>query len=134
MQPDLNTLIILIVIGIMAGILSGFIGVGGGLIIVPALIYFLGLTQFQAQGTSLALMLPPIGILAFMNYYKSGNVNLTYAVIIAITFILGGYIGSKLALRMSPVKVKFIFSILMLYAAIRMLWSSGISLLKDYGN
>lgn len=118
----------------MAGVLSGFIGVGGGLIIVPALIYFLGLTQFQAQGTSLALMLPPIGILAFMNYYKSGNVNITYAVIIAVTFILGGYIGSKLALRMSPVKVKFIFSILMLYVAIRMLWSSGITLLKDYGN
>lgn len=134
MQMDLGTLMILVAIGISAGILSGFIGVGGGLIIVPALIYFLGLTQFQAQGTSLAIMLPPIGILAFYNYHKAGNVNVTYALIIAVTFIVGGYLGSKIALRMSPVKVKFIFSLIMLYAAIRMLWSSGITLLQGNGH
>ena len=134
MEIDTGTILILVGIGILAGILSGFIGVGGGLLIVPALIYFLGLTQFQAQGTSLAIMLPPIGILAFFNYYKSGNVNLTYAMIIAVTFIIGGYFGSKMALRMSPVKVKFIFSLIMLYAAVRMLWSSGSTLINNHGN
>ncbi|MFT5184633.1 MAG: putative membrane protein YfcA [Flavobacteriales bacterium] len=128
---DLNTLIILIAIGICAGILSGFVGVGGGMVIVPALIYFLGLTQFQAQGTSLALMIPPIGILAVMNYYKAGNVNLNYALIIAITFIVGGYIGSKLALRMSENKVKLIFGVLMLYASVRMIWKAWGNLAND---
>lgn len=133
MPIDLNTMLILIGIGVLAGMLSGFIGVGGGLIIVPALIYFLGLTQFQAQGTSLAIMLPPIGIMAVMNYYRTDNVNMTYAVIIAISFIIGGYLGSKIALRMSPVHVKFIFGLFMLYTAIRMVWTSGITLLSQNG-
>ncbi|MCB0760806.1 MAG: sulfite exporter TauE/SafE family protein [Flavobacteriales bacterium] len=122
MEP--GTLIILIIIGILAGILSGFVGVGGGMIIVPALIYFMGFTQFQAQGTSLAMMLPPIGILAVMNYHKSGNVNITYALIIAVTFIIGGFFGSKLALKLPENKVKLIFGLIMLYAAIRMIWKS----------
>lgn len=115
---------ILVAIGILAGMLSGFVGVGGGMIIVPALIYFLGLTQFQAQGTSLAIMLPPIGILAFINYHKAGNVELSYAMIIALTFIIGGYIGSKLALRLPEHKVKLIFGIIMLYASVRMIWKA----------
>ncbi len=119
-----STILILILIGLTAGILSGFIGVGGGIIIVPALIYFLGLSQHAAQGTSLALMLPPIGILAAMNYYKTGNMNITFALIIAGAFILGGYFGSKLSLKLSPLMVKLIFGLIMLYAAIRMIWSS----------
>ena len=77
-KMDFSVILILVAIGITAGILSGFVGVGGGVVIVPCLIYFLGMTQFQAQGTSLTLMLPPIGILAFMNYYKAGNVDLKY--------------------------------------------------------
>ena len=67
---DFQTLITLVLIGLAAGIASGFIGIGGGIVIIPALIYFLGLTQFQAQGVSLTLMLPPIGVLAFYNYYQ----------------------------------------------------------------
>jgi uncharacterized membrane protein YfcA len=121
---SLGTILILVAIGILAGILSGFVGVGGGMIIVPALIYFLGLTQFQAQGTSLAIMLPPIGILAFYNYHKTGNVEISYALVIALTFIIGGYIGSKLALRLPEQKVKLIFGIIMLYASIRMIWKA----------
>lgn len=128
MKMDISTLLILVLIGIAAGTLSGFIGVGGGLIIVPALVYFMGFSQLQAQGTSLAIMLPPIGIMAAMNYYKAGNVNLTYALIIALTFIIGGYFGSKIALKVSPVKVKFAFGLLLLYTAVRMLWTSGHSL------
>ena len=95
---EISTLIILILIGLVAGALSGFVGVGGGIIIVPALVYLLGLSQFEAQGTSLLLMLPPIGILAAMNYYQSGAVNWKYASVIALTFVVGGYFGSKISI------------------------------------
>jgi len=121
MQTD--TVLILIVIGLSAGILSGFVGIGGGLLIVPALVLFLGLTQYQAQGTSLAMMLPPIGILAVMNYSKTGNVNWKYALILSVVFILGGYIGSKLTLSLSPHVVKKIFGVLLIFAAFKLIFS-----------
>lgn len=123
---------ILIVIGLLAGILSGFIGVGGGMIIVPGLIYFLGMSQHSAQGTSLALMIPPIGILAVYNYYKAGDVNLAYAGIIAATFVIGGYLGSKLSLRLSPSTVRFIFGAIMLYVACKLLAGSYRSFFKQF--
>lgn len=125
---DQSQLLILISIGVAAGILSGFIGIGGGVVIVPALIYFMGMSQFQAQGTSLAIMLPPVGIMAFYNYYKAGHVNLTYAAIIAFTFIIGGYLGSKVALKLNPNVVRFVFGILMLYVSARLLWTSSAKL------
>jgi len=121
MQTD--TILILIAIGLTAGILSGFVGIGGGLLIVPALIFFLGMSQFEAQGTSLAMMLPPIGILAVMNYAKTGNLNWKYALILAIVFIIGGYIGSKISLSLSPQIVKKIFGVLMLVAAFKLIFS-----------
>ena len=120
MQTD--TVLILIAIGLTAGILSGFVGIGGGLLIVPALIFFLGMGQFESQGTSLAMMLPPIGILAVMNYSKTGNVNWKYAMILAIVFIIGGYFGSKLSLSLSPQVVKKIFGVLMILAAIKLIF------------
>lgn len=119
-----SELVVLILIGICAGVLSGFIGVGGGIVIVPALVYFLGVSQHMAQGTSLALMLPPIGVLAVYNYYRAGEVNFSYALIIAVAFIIGGFIGSKISLRLSPHIVKLSFGIIMLYAAIRMVYGS----------
>lgn len=125
----LATILGLIAIGVLAGILSGFVGIGGGILIVPALVYIFGLSQFMAQGTSLFLMLPPIGILAFINYYKAGNVNISYGVLIAAAFIIGGYLGSKLALRMNENVVKIIFSIIMAYVAFKMMYS-GINALK----
>ncbi|MEY3399518.1 MAG: hypothetical protein RL220_2112 [Bacteroidota bacterium] len=120
-----SQILILVIIGIMAGMLSGFVGVGGGLIIVPALVYLMHFSQMQAQGTSLAVLLLPVGFLAVYNYHKSGNVNMTYALVIAATFVLGSYVGSKYALKLPEHKVKFIFSIFMLYVAIRMMISSG---------
>lgn len=119
----IQTIIILVLIGFAAGVLSGFVGIGGGVIMVPAMVYILGMSQHMAQGTSLLLMLPPIGILAVMNYYKAGEVNWTYGIIIACTFVIGGYFGSKLALKLSPALVKLIFGILMLYVAGRMIYS-----------
>lgn len=128
---EYGQLLILVGIGLAAGMLSGFIGIGGGVVIVPALVYFLGLSQFQAQGTSLAIMLPPVGIMALMNYYKSGNVNVNYAIVIAITFIIGGYFGSKVALKMNPNVVRFIFGLLMLYVAGRLIWTSSFKLFAN---
>lgn len=113
----------LIMIGAIAGILSGFVGIGGGVVIVPALIFFFGLSQVAAQGTSLMLMLPPIGALAVMNYWKAGVADLRMAGIMAIAFVLGGYFGSKLALQLPPAKVKLGFGLFMLYVSIRMIYT-----------
>ncbi len=122
---SISTLLILIVIGLLAGILSGFVGVGGGIIVVPALVYLLGLSQHSAQGTSLALMLPPIGILAAMNYYKAGELNIKYAMVIAASFIIGGYFGSKISIELiSESLMKKLFGVIMLIAAIKMVFFS----------
>ena len=117
------TFIILIIIGLLAGILSGLVGVGGGILMIPLLIIFLGLTQHQAQGTALFAMLPPIGILAAINYYKEGFVKWEYAIVIAFTFIIGGYLGSKLSLSLPPQMVRRIFGVIMLLGAIKLISS-----------
>ena len=120
---SIQTVLILILIGIAAGIASGFVGVGGGVIIVPALIYVMGMSQYEAQGTSLFVLLLPVGILAVNNYWKTGNLNWKFGLLIAITFVAGGYIGSKLALRISPAVVKLVFGFLMAYVSFRMILS-----------
>lgn len=119
---SISTIIVLIIIGLLAGILSGIVGIGGGLLMIPMLIIFLGLNQHQAQGTSLAVMLPPIGILAALNYYKAGFVEWKYALIIAVTFIIGGYFGAKFAVSVSPIFLKKIFGIVLLVAAAKMIF------------
>ena len=129
---EISTLVILVAIGLAAGAVSGFVGIGGGIIIVPALVYVLGLTQFEAQGTSLLLMLPPIGILAAMNYYQAGSINWRYALVIAIAFIAGGYFGSKFSLKLDELLVKLIFGIIMLLVALRMI-VSGVEYFQDKG-
>ncbi len=120
---EVSTIIYLVLIGVSAGVLSGFIGIGGGIIIVPGLLYLVGLTQLQAQGTSLALMLPPIGILAFMQYYKAGNVDLKVASIVAVTFVIGGLIGGKYAQKVDENLIKLIFGAVMIIVAIKMIFS-----------
>ncbi len=120
---DITTCIILIVIGLLAGILSGLVGVGGGILMIPLLIMFLGLTQHQAQGTALFAMLPPIGILAAMNYYKQGFVKWEYAAVIALAFVVGGYFGSKLAISLPAQTVRKVFGVIMLIGAIKLIFS-----------
>jgi uncharacterized membrane protein YfcA len=117
-----STILFLALIGICAGLLSGFVGVGGGLIIIP-LLMLLGLSQHQAQGTSLAIMLPPIGILAAMNYHKEGFVEWKYALIIALTFIVGGYFSSKFAVKLDPKTLKRIFGFVMLIGGLKLIFS-----------
>ncbi len=118
---NISTLIILILIGLVAGIFSGLIGLGGAVIMIPALIFFLGMSQFSAQGTSLAVMLPPIGILAAYNYWKVGEANLKFAMIIAFAFIIGGYIGSSFALNIPVNTLRKIFAIALIIIAVNML-------------
>lgn len=115
----IQTVLILIIIGLFAGSFSGLVGIGGGIIIIPMLIYFLGFTQHQAQGTSLAIMLPPIGLMAVYQYYKAGNVNFTYAMIIASAFFIGGYFGAKYAIRMPQDLLKKIFGVFLLLVALK---------------
>ncbi len=117
-----TTLILLLVIGLLAGFLSGLIGIGGGVIIVPALVLFLGFSQKLAQGTSLGILLLPVGLLAVLQYYKQGYLNVNYVVIISTAFIVGSLLGSKLALSLSDEKMKKIFAVIMLLIAIKMLF------------
>lgn len=112
----------LLFVGLFAGFLSGMVGVGGGIVIVPVLVYFLGLTQHQAQGTVLFMLLLPIGILGVFNYYKSGNVDIKYAFIIASTFVVGSYFGSKLAISLEQEVVKKIFGCTMLLISLKMIF------------
>ena len=120
---SIGSFIILLVIGLAAGILGGFAGVGGGVIVIPALIFALGMTQFEAQGTSLAMMIPPIGIMAAYNYYQDGHVNWRYALVLAIFFVIGGYIGSKLVLNIPQGTVKKGFAIFIILIGIKMLFT-----------
>ncbi len=118
-----STIFLLLAIGLFAGFFSGMIGLGGGIIIIPALIYFLHMSQYEAQGTSLGIMLPPIGLLAAWNYYKAGALNLKFALIIAAAFFIGGYFGSRYALTLPEAMMRKIFAVSLILVAIKMLWS-----------
>jgi uncharacterized membrane protein YfcA len=124
MDMTTSSILILVMIGLVAGLLSGFVGVGGGMIIVPGLVFLLGASQMTAQGTSLALLMFPVGILGVINYYKTGNVNFQYVIIMGLAFVLGSYFGSKWALKISEQKVKLVFGIFLLYMSIRMIYNS----------
>lgn len=116
------TLLVLVIIGVLAGLLSGFVGVGGGILIVPALMWGLGFTQHQATGTSLAVLLLPVGILAVMNYHKSGNLDWRAALVISTTFVVGAYFGSKFSLSLPAATVRKVFGGVMILAAIKLIF------------
>lgn len=127
MQPikpmNITLILILVLVGIAAGFLSGLVGIGGGIIIVPVLVYFLNFTQHQAQGTTLFMFLLPIGILGVMNYHKQGYVDYKTAFIIASTFVFGSYFGSKLAISLDQKTIKQVFgAIIMLLGAKMLFW------------
>lgn len=121
-KMSISTLSILILIGLSAGLLSGVVGVGGGIVMIPLMMLLLGLDQQQAQGTSLAVMLPPIGVLAAWNYHKAGFVEWKFAMIIAATFIIGGYLGSQWAVKMDPRVLKRIFGAVMLLGGLKLVF------------
>lgn len=119
---SLQIILMLIAIGISAGILSGLIGIGGGIIIVPMLL-LLGFSQQGAQGTSLAALLPPVTLLAVINYYKEGYVDWRFALMISVFFILGGFLGSKIAISLDQKMLKKIFGVILLLIAGKMIFS-----------
>lgn len=115
-------LFLLVLIGLVAGFLSGLIGIGGGVIIVPALVILAGFSQKLAQGTSLGILLLPVGILGVIQYYRQGYLNVNYVIIISLAFVVGSFLGSKLALTMNEDKVKKIFAVVMMLIAVKMLF------------
>jgi uncharacterized membrane protein YfcA len=121
----MNIILILIVIGLLAGLFSGMFGVGGGVIMVPLMIFTLGYSQHQAQGMSLAVLAVPVTLLAAYTYHKSGEnpINFKYALVIAACFVVGSYLGTKVAISINETLLKKIFSILLVLVAIKMFFS-----------
>ncbi|MBN1790376.1 MAG: sulfite exporter TauE/SafE family protein [Bacteroidales bacterium] len=120
---SIHEIVILALIGLSAGVVSGLLGVGGAIIIVPALVFFFGMTQHQAQGTSLAVLLLPVGFLAFWNYYKEGYVNFKIALVVMLAFFIGGYLGSAIAVHVPERILKTGFGILIILLGFRMVFS-----------
>ncbi|MDQ7816335.1 MAG: sulfite exporter TauE/SafE family protein [Melioribacteraceae bacterium] len=116
----MKEIIILLIIGLTAGLASGVLGIGGGIVIIPMLIGFLGYTQKDAQGTSLGLLLLPIGILAVMNYYKAGHINLRAVGIMVITFVIGSYFSSLFAINLPEGTLKKIFAVFLFVYALKL--------------
>jgi hypothetical protein len=114
------TLLVLL-LGIVAGILVGLLGIGGGTILVPAMVYVLHMDQHLAQGTSLFILLPPVGIGALRQYWKAGNVDLRAGILCAIGMILGSYIGGRIAVPMSTQVLKGLFGGFLIFSAV-LLW------------
>lgn len=122
MQPifNMNTILLLLSVGLVAGFLSGLIGIGGGIVIVPVLVYFLSMNQKAAQGTTLFMFMLPIGFLGVYNYYKQGQIDIKSALIMCLTFIIGSYFGSKTALNLDTKLVKQIFGAMIILIGIKM--------------
>lgn len=112
----------IVAIGFIAGILSGMVGIGGGIVIVPALVILLGISQHTAQGTTLAMLSFPVSLVAAYQYSKQGNVDWKIALLLCFGFVLGGYLGSKFALSISSLMIKRIFAILLIVIAIKFLF------------
>lgn len=110
----------LLLTGLMAGILGGFFGIGGGIIIIPILIYLLGFTQHTAQGTTLAAMIPPIGLMAAIAYWRAGHVDLKAALLIAAGFFIGGWIGGGLVQHIPEIHLRKAFAVVLLIVAVKM--------------
>ncbi|MEZ4857915.1 MAG: sulfite exporter TauE/SafE family protein [Flavobacteriaceae bacterium] len=121
---NFEVVISLVAIGVLAGILSGFMGVGGGVVMIPLMMLLLGYNQHQAQGMSLAVLAVPVTFIAAYTYHKSGfPIQWKYAIIIAVFFVVGGYLGSKLAIKIDQVMLKKIFAFILLFVAFKLFFS-----------
>jgi uncharacterized membrane protein YfcA len=116
-----------VVLGVAAGMLSGLIGIGGGVIIVPALVLLFGMSQHNAQGTTLALLIPPIGILAAWTYYKAGFVDVKVAALVAVGFFAGSFFGARIATHVSDTTLERIFGVALLLIALKMIFSHSVA-------
>lgn len=118
---SISDISILLAIGLLAGFLSGLIGIGGGIVIVPLLVYWMSMNQKTAQGTTLFMFLLPIGILGVYNYHKAGHIDMKTAAIMAITFMVGSYLGSRTAINLDTRWVKQVFAMAIILVGIKML-------------
>lgn len=114
-------ILLFLILGLVAGAVSGLLGIGGGILIVPCLVFIAGLTQHMAQGTTLALMVPPIGLLAAWTYYKQGHVDIKIAALICLGFFFGGLLGAKFATAINATLLKKLFGIALLITALKMI-------------
>jgi uncharacterized protein len=121
MKMTFQTIVLVMCIGLAAGMLSGLIGIGGGIIMVPMLL-LMGFTQQQAQGTSLAALLPPVTLFAVINYHKAGFIDWRYAILISLVFVVGGYFGSRIAVNIDQRTLKKIFGFVLLVVAGKMIF------------
>jgi uncharacterized membrane protein YfcA len=117
-----QTIVLLIIVGLLAGMLSGLVGLGGGVIIVPALVFFLGFSQHQAQGTSLGILLLPAGIFAVLNYYQKGYIDIKVVLLLFVGFLVGGWLGSKISLSLPEAMLKKVFAIALVLIAAKVLF------------
>jgi len=122
MKMSITSVLILMLIGLLAGYLSGLVGVGGGILMVPLFIFFLGYSQYEAQGMSLAVMLPPVTFMAVYNYNKAGAIDWKMALIVSALFVVGGFMGSKTALSIDQQQLKKVFGGIMLIVALKMIF------------
>jgi uncharacterized protein len=134
MEITTTTVLILLAIGLFSGMLGGLVGIGGGVVLVPALIYILGFSQLNAQGTSLALIMFPVGVLGVINYYKQGHIDFNIVFILAIGFVVGSFLGSKFAMNIPQALVKKFFAMLMIVIAMKMLFFDNKDSGKDKHN
>lgn len=114
--------ILYVILGLVAGIFGGLFGIGGAVIIIPALVYLFGLTQHAAQGTTLAIMVAPIGLLAALRYYQSGNVNLSIAIFVCLGFFVGGFIGAHFVQHMPGPLLKKLFGVMLFLISAQMMF------------
>lgn len=118
-----HEVLLFLILGLAAGVLSGLIGIGGGILIVPALIFIFGMDQHQAQGTTLAMMVPPIGMLAAWTYYKGGHVDVKVAGVLCIGFFFGGLLGARAANLISNAALEKLFGVALLLISLKMILS-----------
>jgi uncharacterized membrane protein YfcA len=114
----------LVAIGLVAGVLAGMFGIGGGLVIVPALLYFMKMSEVDSIGTSLAALIPPVGLLGAMEYYRTGHINLKYSLVLAAGLFVGAYFGARIILTLPPVTIRRIYAVFLVVVAARMLFSA----------
>ena len=122
-NPNIG-LTLVIVLGLFTGTVSGLLGIGGAVVVIPILVFMFGFDQHLAQGTTLAMMLPPVTFLAVMQYHKAGHINWKIALLLSAGFFIGGLLGSKIATNIDASTLKRIFGIMLLIISLKMIFSN----------